>query len=83
MTVKNIEARNVKLGLILKRLSPSPPFIGGFQIFLLEEPDITWDTAGMAKMTDIPGIESLIDYLIEEKIRGKLVLPNRISVPLD
>ena len=83
VTVKNIEARNVKLGLILKSLSPSPPFIGGFQIFLLEEPYITWDTAGMAKMTDIPGIESLIDYLIEKKIRGKLVLPNRISVQLD
>ena len=83
VTVKNIEASSVHLGLILKRLSPSPPFIGGFQIFLLEEPDITWETAGMAKMTDIPGIESLVDYLIEDKIRGELVLPNRISVPLE
>ena len=83
VTVRNIEARNVNLGLILKRLSPSPPFIGEFQFFLLEEPDITWETAGLAKMTDIPGIEFLIDYLIEEKIRGQLVLPNRISVQLD
>ena len=82
VTVRNIEARIVSLSLLLKRLSPLPPFIGGFQIFLPEEPDITWDTGGMARVTDIPGIESLVDYLIEEKIRGKLVLPNRISLEL-
>ena len=83
VTVRNIRATSVNLGLILKGLSPSPPFIKGFQIFLLGEPDIHWDTAGMAKITDIPGIESLVDYLIEDKIRAQLVLPNRITVPLE
>ena len=81
-TVGNIEARSVSLCLLLKRLSPLPPFIGGFQIFLPEEPEITWETGGMARVTDIPGIESLVDYLIEEKIRAKLVLPNFISLEL-
>ena len=83
VTIRDIEASNVKLGISLKRLIPDPPFIGGLEIFLLEEPDITWETGGMAAVTDIPGIEQLVDYLIEEKIRSKLVLPNRISVKLD
>ena len=83
VTIRDIEASNVKLGISLKRLIPEPPFIGGLEIFLLEEPDITWETGGMAAVTDIPGIEQLVDYLIEEKIRSKLVLPNRISVKLD
>ena len=83
MTIRDIEASNVKLGISLKKLIPDPPFIGGLEIFLLEEPDITWETAGMAKMTDIPGIESLVDYLIEEKIRAQLVLPSRILIPLE
>ena len=83
VTVRNIRATGVNLGLIIKGLSPLPSFIMGFQIFLLGEPDITWETAGMAKMTDIPGIESLVDYLIEEKIRAQLVLPSRILIPLE
>ena len=83
VTVRNIEASNMKLGVILKRLFPYPPFIGELDIFLREELDITWDTAGMARVTDIPGIEQLVDYLIEEKIRGQLVPPNCISSKLD
>ena len=66
--VKDIQARNVKLFLLLEGLSPSPPFIGGFQVFLSEEPIMTWYTSGLAKVMDIPGIENLTDYLIEENI---------------
>ena len=39
--VKDIVARNVKFCLLLKGLSPSPPFIQGFQVFLFEEPGST------------------------------------------
>ena len=80
--VKDILARNVKFCLLLKGLSPSPPFIRGFQVFLSEEPDITWETVGLAKVTDFIGIEAITDYLIEENIRRELVLPNRISVEI-
>ena len=80
--VKDIVATNVKICLLLKGLSPSPPFIQGFQVFLSEEPDITWETVGLAKVTNIIGIEDITDYLIEENIRRELVLPNCISLEL-
>ena len=82
MSIGNVEARIEGLCLHLERLSPLPPFVGDLKVFLTKEPDINWDTGGMAKVTDIPIIDSLVDNLIEGLIRAKLVIPNCISLEL-
>ena len=82
VSIGNVEARIEGLCLLLERLSPLPPFVGDLKVFLTKEPDINWDTGGMAKVTDIPIIESLVDYLIEGLIRARVVLPNCISLEL-
>ena len=48
------------LRLVLKPLIHSLPLVGGVQIYFLNNPSIDFAVAGLANVTDLPGISSIL-----------------------
>jgi Ca2+-dependent lipid-binding protein len=71
-----------KIRLILKPLITSAPFIGGVQIFFLDNPDIDFSLAGPAEIGNIPGISDILRNIIAKKITKKIVSPNKFTKKL-
>uniref|UniRef100_A0A6P7HA16 Extended synaptotagmin-2-B-like n=1 Tax=Diabrotica virgifera virgifera TaxID=50390 RepID=A0A6P7HA16_DIAVI len=65
-----------ELRLVLKPLMVKMPIVGGIQIFFLNTPDINFELEGI---TGIPGFSYFIRQKIEERIKKKLVFPNKIT----
>ncbi|CAG9863143.1 unnamed protein product [Phyllotreta striolata] len=65
-----------ELRLVLKPLMIKTPIIGGIQLFFLNTPDINFELEGIS---GIPGFSYFIRQKIEERIKKKLVFPNKIT----
>ncbi|XP_054032664.1 extended synaptotagmin-3 [Dryobates pubescens] len=70
------------LRVILEPLLTDAPFIGAVTLFFMQKPHLEINWAGMSNLLDIPGINVMSDSLIQDFIAARLVLPNRITVPL-
>ncbi|XP_074001303.1 extended synaptotagmin-3 [Numenius arquata] len=70
------------LRVILEPLLTDAPFIGAVTLFFLQKPHLEINWAGMSNLLDVPGINVMSDSLIQDFIAARLVLPNRITVPL-
>ncbi|NXT01446.1 ESYT3 protein, partial [Jacana jacana] len=70
------------LRVILEPLLTDAPFIGAVTLFFLQKPHLEINWAGMSNLLDVPGINVVSDSLIQDFIAARLVLPNRITVPL-
>lgn len=68
-----------KIRVILKPLVTKAPFIGGIQVFFLDNPDINFSLAGPAEISNIPGLSDILRRIIVKKITKKMVAPNRVS----
>lgn len=68
-----------KIRCILKPLISKAPFIGGIQVFFLDNPDINFNLAGPAEISNIPGLSDILHRIIVKKITKKMVSPNRIT----
>ncbi|XP_055575465.1 extended synaptotagmin-3 [Falco biarmicus] len=70
------------LRVILEPLLTDAPFIGAVTLFFIQKPHLEINWAGMTNLLDVPGINVMSDTLIQDFIAARLVLPNRITVPL-
>uniref|UniRef100_A0A8C2UDA7 Extended synaptotagmin 3 n=1 Tax=Coturnix japonica TaxID=93934 RepID=A0A8C2UDA7_COTJA len=70
------------LRVILEPLLTDAPFIGAVTLFFMQKPHLEFNWAGMSNLLDVPGINVMSDSLIQDYIAARLVLPNRITVPL-
>ena len=48
------------LRLVLKPLIHTVPLVGGVQLYFLNNPSIDFAVAGLANVTDLPGISSIL-----------------------
>lgn len=71
-----------KIRIIMKPLISKAPFIGGIQVFFLNNPEIDFDLAGPAEIANIPGLRDILRKVIAKKIAKKLVSPNKFSKKL-
>ncbi|NXA66183.1 ESYT3 protein, partial [Mohoua ochrocephala] len=70
------------LRVILEPLLTDAPFVGAVTLFFMQKPHLEINWAGMTNLLDVPGINVMSDSLIQDFIAARLVLPNRITVPL-
>ncbi|NXF01633.1 ESYT3 protein, partial [Smithornis capensis] len=70
------------LRVILEPLLSDAPFVGAVTLFFMQRPHLEINWAGMSNLLDVPGINVMSDSLIQDFIAARLVLPNRITVPL-
>ncbi|XP_062354589.1 extended synaptotagmin-3 [Cinclus cinclus] len=70
------------LRVILEPLLTDAPFVGAVTLFFMQKPHLEINWAGMSNLLDVPGINVMSDTLIQDFIAARLVLPNRITVPL-
>ncbi|RLW04756.1 hypothetical protein DV515_00005658 [Chloebia gouldiae] len=70
------------LRVILEPLLTDAPFVGAVTLFFMQKPHLEINWAGMSNLLDVPGINVVSDSLIQDFIAARLVLPNRITVPL-
>ncbi|NXU85253.1 ESYT3 protein, partial [Xiphorhynchus elegans] len=70
------------LRVILEPLLTEAPFVGAVTLFFMQKPHLEINWAGMSNLLDVPGINVMSDSLIQDFIASRLVLPNRITVPL-
>ncbi|NXQ07301.1 ESYT3 protein, partial [Vidua macroura] len=70
------------LRVILEPLLTDAPFVGAVTLFFMQKPHLEINWAGLSNLLDVPGINVMSDSLIQDFIAARLVLPNRITVPL-
>uniref|UniRef100_A0A8D0C6G4 Extended synaptotagmin 3 n=1 Tax=Salvator merianae TaxID=96440 RepID=A0A8D0C6G4_SALMN len=70
------------LRVILEPLLTDVPFFGAVTIFFIQKPHLEINWAGLTNLLDAPGISFLSDSLIQDLIAARLVLPNRVTIPL-
>lgn len=68
-----------KIRVILKPLISKAPFFGGVQIFFLDNPEIDFNLAGPAEISNIPGLRDILRRVIAKKITKKMVAPNNVT----
>lgn len=71
-----------KIRVVMKPLISKAPFIGGIQVFFLDNPDIDFNLAGPAEIANIPGLSDILRRIIAKKIMKKMVSPNKYSKKL-
>jgi len=70
------------LRVVLKPLIHNLPLVGGIQVYFLNNPNVDFAVGGLANVTDLPGISSILRRVIVEQLARFIVLPNMVSVPL-
>ncbi|XP_019409119.1 PREDICTED: extended synaptotagmin-3 [Crocodylus porosus] len=80
--VKGIQLRGT-LRVILEPLLTAVPFFGAVTLFFIQKPYLEINWAGLTNLLDAPGISFMSETIIQDLIAARLVLPNRITVPLN
>jgi len=70
------------LRITLAPLLNDAPLVGGVKLSFLDEPKISFDPDGIAKIVDLPGVSSLVKKVIANQISQICVLPKSIFLPL-
>ncbi len=82
VTLQKFSVSNVKVRIVLKNLKSVLPLVEGVQFFFLESPVIDWETSDAGKVVSLPELDSFIKHMIDQQIIKRLVLPNRLSIPV-
>ncbi|XP_065577720.1 extended synaptotagmin-2-like isoform X1 [Artemia franciscana] len=67
---------------IMKPLVDASPFVGGLQLFFLNNPDIDFNLLGVADVFDMPGLADIMRKIISDQVGAMMVLPNKITVQM-
>jgi Ca2+-dependent lipid-binding protein len=89
----NITARGMAAGIkdlqihgtlrvVMKPLVNLVPFIGGVNVFFLNQPNVDFDLTNLANVLDMPLLSNTLRSIIIEQLGNYMVLPNKISYPL-
>ncbi|XP_051167181.1 extended synaptotagmin-1 isoform X3 [Leptopilina boulardi] len=79
--IKDFQLRGL-MRIVLKPLIPVMPLVGGVQAFFLNNPAIDFNLVGAADILDFPGFNDILRKIITQQVAARLVLPNKIIVPL-
>ncbi|XP_033227436.1 extended synaptotagmin-1 isoform X2 [Belonocnema kinseyi] len=79
--IKDFQIRGV-MRIVMKPLIPVMPLVGGIQAFFLNNPAIDFNLVGAADVLDFPGFNEILRKTITQQLAARLVLPNKIVVPL-
>nr|XP_020475655.1 extended synaptotagmin-1-like [Monopterus albus] len=79
--VKGIQLHG-KLRVILEPLIGNVPLVGAITMFFIRRPKLDINWTGLTNLLDIPGLNAMSDTMIMDAIASRLVLPNRLTVPL-
>ncbi|XP_043475067.1 extended synaptotagmin-1 isoform X2 [Leptopilina heterotoma] len=79
--IKDFQLRGL-MRVVLKPLIPVMPLVGGVQAFFLNNPAIDFNLVGAADILDFPGFNDLLRKIITQQVAARLVLPNKIIIPL-
>ncbi len=82
VTLQKFSVGRVKVRVVLKNLKSQLPFVEGIQLSFLESPVIEWEAENAAKVTDLPGLNSLIKKWINQQLIERFVAPNRFTIPV-
>ncbi|KAK9879793.1 hypothetical protein WA026_006853 [Henosepilachna vigintioctopunctata] len=74
-TLKDFQL-SVDVRVVLKPLMLKAPIVGGVQIFFLNTPEIDFELEGLS---GIPGLSHVLRKQLEDKLRKKIVFPNKIT----
>jgi len=66
----------------LKPLLNRFPFIGGFEIYFLQTPQLEYGLGGIGTFGEVPGISALVRSIVLDKIRSRFVWPNKFKLYL-
>ncbi|XP_045210461.2 extended synaptotagmin-2-like isoform X2 [Mercenaria mercenaria] len=66
--------------VIFKPLINKVPFFGGLSVFFMNNPSIDFNLTSLANALDLPGLNDMLQTIIQENIANIMVLPNRIVV---
>jgi len=66
----------------LEQLIDEVPVIGGFVMYFLNPPKITYDFTGLGNLAEFPGLRSIIRSAVDSALASSIVLPNSVAVPL-
>ncbi|XP_074856948.1 extended synaptotagmin-3 isoform X2 [Carettochelys insculpta] len=80
--VKGVQLHGT-LRIILEPLMADVPFFGALTLFFVQKPYLEINWIGLTNLLDAPGISLMSDTIIQNLIASRLVLPNRISIPLN
>ena len=84
--VKGVPAKVSELGLrgmvrvVLKPLTSELPLFGSVQLCCLRPPEIHYSLGGVAGALEIPGLSTLANNIINQKITDLLVFPNKLTL---
>lgn len=67
-----------KARVTLKPLLHTFPFVGGFEVYLLNMPTLDYSLGGIGTFGDLPGVSKIIRSVVESQIRARFVWPNRM-----
>ncbi|KAM8934519.1 extended synaptotagmin-3 [Pelodytes ibericus] len=71
------------LRVILAPLMPEAPFFGAVTMFFIQKPHLEINWTGLTNVLEIPGVSDMSDSMIIDLISSYLVLPNRLTIPLN
>uniref|UniRef100_A0A336N0L5 CSON008990 protein n=1 Tax=Culicoides sonorensis TaxID=179676 RepID=A0A336N0L5_CULSO len=69
--------------IVMKPLISAMPFIGGLQIFFLNNPNIDFNLVGVVDLLDMPGLSDILRRIIIEQVAAIMVLPNKLPIILN
>lgn len=68
--------------VIFKPLLSTIPLFGGLSVFFINNPSINFNLTSLANAFDLPGLNDMLQTIIQEQIANIMVLPNRICVQM-
>ena len=79
--ITDIKLKETRMRILLEGFEPEYPFISKLKFAFIEDPiqNFSWDIHNLAGIAELPGFEELAIYIIEKKIRKKIVLPAMMS----
>ena len=62
------------------RVFPSCRFVGGFEAYFINTPQLEYTLGGIGTLAEIPGANVIIKAIVEDQIRSRFVWPNRFHM---
>ena len=71
--------------ITLKPLMHTFPFVGGFELYFLNQPMLEYSLGGIGTFAEMPGANSIVKTIVEDQIRSRFVWPNKfhLYLPMD
>jgi len=77
--IKNIVFKGMAR-IVIKPLLQTFPFVGGFEAYFINTPQLEYGLGGIGTFAEIPGANAIVKAVVEDQIRSRFVWPNRFHM---